>query len=177
MSKKDLLAKGLDNIANMNKLAETERLKEQENTEQKTERRTATTEVQKPLSTKVNRTANGDKNPVNLREDATDYVPMPPTNKAYPAQETPNTTPPSEPTTSERERVLQNLKKNPTNRKRPTVALKGRAKDARTYREAFQMTADLGKKLDDYIKATNGNKSEFIRRAIARELGKVKDDM
>lgn len=152
MSKKDLLAKGLDNIANMNKLAETERLKEQENTEQKTERRTATTEVQKPLSTKVNRTA-------------------------YPAHETPNTTPPSEPTTSERERVLQNLKKNPTNRKRPTVALKGRAKDARTYREAFQMTADLGKKLDDYIKATNGNKSEFIRRAIARELGKVKDDM
>lgn len=152
MSKKDLLAKGLDNIANMNKLAETERLKEQENTEQKTERRTATTEVQNPLSTKVNRTA-------------------------YTAQETPNTTPPSEPTASERERVLQNLKKNPTNRKRPTVALKGRAKDARTYREAFQMTADLGKKLDDYIKATNGNKSEFIRRAIARELGKVKDDM
>lgn len=152
MSKKDLLAKGLDNIANMNKLAETERLKEQENTEQKTERRTATTEAEKPLSTKVNRTA-------------------------YATHETPNTTPPSEPTTSERERVLQNLKKNPTNRKRPTVALKGRAKDARTYREAFQMTADLGKKLDDYIKATNGNKSEFIRRAIARELGKVKDDM
>ena len=57
MSKKDLLAKGLDNIANMNKQAETERLKEQEKAEQNSERRTATTEVEKPLNTKVNRTA------------------------------------------------------------------------------------------------------------------------
>lgn len=152
MSKKDLLAKGLDDIANMNKQAETERLKVQENTEQQGERRTVDTEVEKTLNTKVNRTV-------------------------YTTQETPDTTLPSEPITSERERVLHNLEKNPTNHKRPTVALKGRAKNARTYREAFQMTADLGKKLDDYIKATNGNKSEFIRRAIARELGKVKDDM
>ncbi len=152
MSKKDLLAKGLENLGNMINNAETVRLNEQENSTTDTERRTVITEAKTKPSTKINRTA-------------------------YPAHETPNTTPPSEPTTSERERVLQNHKKNPTGKKRPTVALKGRAKDARTYREAFQMTADLGKKLDDYIKATNGNKSEFIRRAIARELGKVKDDM
>ena len=152
MSKKDLLAKGLDNIANMNKQAETERLKEQEKAEQNSERRTATTEVEKPLNTKVNRTA-------------------------YTAQETPKVPKPTEVATTERERVKANLAENPTGLKRPQYSLKGRAKQARTYREAFQMTADLGTRLDEYIKATNGNKSEFIRRAIARELGKVKDDM
>lgn len=152
MSKKDLLAKGLDNIANMNKQAETERLNEQEKTEQSDERRTVITEVENTLNTKVNRTA-------------------------YGSHETPKVPTSTEAATTERERVKANLIKNPTNRKRPTVALKGRAKDARTYREAFQMTADLGEKLDNYIKATNGNKSEFIRRAIARELGKAKDDM
>lgn len=152
MSKKDLLAKGLENLGNMINNAESERLSEQENSTNATERRTVITEAKTKQSTKINRTV-------------------------YPAQETPQGTIPSEPTNSERERVLQNLRKNPTGKKRPTVALKGRAKDARTYREAFQMTADLGEKLDGYIKANGLNKSEFIRRAIARELGKVKDDM
>lgn len=152
MSKKDLLAKGLENLNNMISNAETERLNEQEKAEQNNERRTATTEVKKPLSKKVDRTA-------------------------YPVHETPKVPSSGEVATTERERVKANLAKNPTGKKRPTVALKGRAKDARTYREAFQMTADLGEKLDGYIKANGLNKSEFIRRAIARELGKVKDDM
>ena len=153
MSKaKNLLAQGLENIANLNKQAETERLGEQENDTPKTVRRTPTTEAKTTPSKKVDRTA-------------------------YPAHETPKTTESSELYTSERERVKANLAKNPTGKKLPTYALKGRAKEARTYREAFQMTADLGVKLDNYIKANGINKSEFIRRAIARELGKVKDDM
>lgn len=152
MSKKDLLAKGLENLGNMINTAETERLSEQENDTSETVRRTPTTEAKTTTSTKVNRTA-------------------------YTAHETPKPPKSSELYTSERERVKANLVKNPTGKKLPTYALKGRAKEARTYREAFQMTADLGTKLDNYIKANGVNKSEFIRRAIARELGKVKDDM
>jgi hypothetical protein len=152
MSKKDLLAKGLENLGNMINNAESVRATETEKTEQSDERRTVVTEANNALNKKIDRTA-------------------------YGSQETPNTSESSEVVATERERVKANLAKNPTGKKRPTVALKGRAKTARTYREAFQMTADLGEKLDNYIKATNGNKSEFIRRAIARELGKVKDDM
>lgn len=196
MSKKDLLAKGLENLGNMINNAESVRATETEKTEQSDERRTVVTEANSALNKKIDRTANGYKKPVNIQKDYDGNLPKPPidlaltdivsdldtkalapvkaTNKP---QETPNTDESSEHTLSERERVKANLAKNPTGLKRPVYALKGRAKTARTYREAFQMTADLGEKLDNYIKATNGNKSEFIRRAIARELGKTKDDM
>lgn len=159
---KNLLAQGLANLDSMSKQAETVRQDEQEKTEQASERRTPTTEAQKPLSKKVDRTENGDIKAISGTRTT---------------QETPTVPESSEVYITERERVKANLEKNPTGLKRPQYSLKGRAKQARTYREAFQMTADLGTRLDEYIKATNGNKSEFIRRAIARELGKVKDDM
>ena len=159
---RNLLAQGLANLDSMGKQAETVRQSEQEKTEQASERRTANKEVEKPLNKKIDRTANGDIKAISGTRTT---------------QETPTALESSEVYITERERVKANLEKNPTGLKRPQYTLKGRAKQARTYREAFQMTADLGTKLDEYIKATNGNKSEFIRRAIARELSKVEDDM
>ena len=158
MSKsKNLLSQGLDNIINRQKEAESVRLAEREQTEQQTERPTVVTEVQSDLNKKVERTPYDNSNHV--------------------TQETPNTSESSEVYLTERERVKAHYRNNPSGKKRPTVAFNGtRAKKARTYREAFQMTVDLGDKLDNYIKATNGNKSEFIRRAIAHELGKVRNE-
>lgn len=74
---------------------------------------------------------------------------------------------------TEKARVIANAERSGLVKQKATVKLVGRKKSGFTYRESFQMTVDLGKKMDEYIDSKMLNKSEFIRRAIAHELNRV----
>jgi len=75
---------------------------------------------------------------------------------------------------TEKARVIANAERSGLVKQNATVKLVGRKKNGFTYRESFQMTVDLGKKMDEYINSNSNriNKSEFIRSAIAHELNK-----
>ncbi len=74
---------------------------------------------------------------------------------------------------TEKARIIANAERSGLVKQNATVKLVGRKKSGFTYRESFQMTVDLGKKMDEYIDSKMLNKSEFIRRAIAHELNRV----
>lgn len=74
---------------------------------------------------------------------------------------------------TEKARVIANAERSGLVKQNATIKLVGRKKSGFTYRESFQMTVDLGKKMDEYIESKMLNKSEFIRRAIAHELNRV----
>lgn len=71
---------------------------------------------------------------------------------------------------TEKARVIANAERSGLVKQNTTVKLVGRKKSSFTYRESFQITADLGKKMDEYIRNNQLNKSEFIRSAIASKL-------
>ncbi len=74
---------------------------------------------------------------------------------------------------TEKARIVANAERSGLVKQNATVKLVGRKKSGFTYRESFQITVDLGKKMDEYIRSNQLNKSEFIRRAIAHELNRV----
>lgn len=74
---------------------------------------------------------------------------------------------------TEKARIIANAERSGLVKQNATVKLVGRKKSGFTYRESFQMTVDLGKKMDEYIDSKMLNKSEFIRRAIAHELNRM----
>lgn len=74
---------------------------------------------------------------------------------------------------TEKARIIANAERSGLIKQNATVKLTGRKKNGFTYRESFQMTVDLGKKMDEYVNTNRLNKSEFIRRAIAHELNRV----
>lgn len=74
---------------------------------------------------------------------------------------------------TEKARVIANAERSGLVKQNATVKLTGRKKSGFTYRESFQITVDLGKKMDEYVSNNQINKSEFIRRAIAHELNRV----
>ena len=71
---------------------------------------------------------------------------------------------------TEKARVVANAERSGLVKQNATVKLVGRKNSSFTYRESFQMTVDLGKKMDEYISNNKLNKSEFIRSAIASKL-------
>lgn len=77
---------------------------------------------------------------------------------------------------TEKARIIANAERSGLVKQNATVKLVGRKKSGFTYRESFQITVDLGKKMDDYVKNNQLNKSEFIRSAIAHELNKHSKD-